>query len=376
MSAVATTERKNTQVSLRSTLESPNFKMAIGKVLPKHLTPERMTRIAISALTRTPNLALCDEPTFLRCMMDLSQWGLEPDGRRAHLVPRKKYGGGYECTLVIDYKGYVELVYRTGLVSLIHCETVCENDVFEYDKGELKHHKIDYKKPRGEAYAAYALVRFKDGSEKCEVMSLEEINEVRDDTPAWQSFKDGKIKSTPWQSDWKEMAKKTVFRRAQKWLPMSAEIRDAIENDAELMDAEHMVQALQTKNANAAGDDLTDQMIQGASSGQDESAESSGGEIAADPTPAELKEMDDSKACTRIFLEFVEAIDRLEQMREVQESAGRVRNLIATSEWSSERKGSAIEQINQAVKIRCERIRESRGERSNEPQEQRTLPQT
>jgi phage RecT family recombinase len=102
---------------------------------------------------------------------------------------------------------------------------VCYADEFEYDKGKLKKHKIDFKGIRGEMYAAYALCRFKDGSEKCEVMTKEEIEKIRSKAKAG--------KGEAWTNHYNEMAKKTVFHRLCKWLPLSPEIRDAVESEYE-----------------------------------------------------------------------------------------------------------------------------------------------
>lgn len=212
------------ELTIRDNLESADFHAAVAKALPRHLKPDRFIRIAITAVTKTPDLAKCDQKSFFSCLLTLSQLGLEPDGRRAHLIPfRNTKRNCVECTLILDYKGLVELVMRSGLVSYVRADVVCENDVFEYDKGELKKHIIDFKKPRGAPYAAYALCKFKDGTEQCEVMTRDEIESVRKRSKAGQHG--------PWVTDWSEMAKKTSFRRLSKWLQLSPEYRDALDHD-------------------------------------------------------------------------------------------------------------------------------------------------
>ena len=222
----------------------------VSRALPKHLSADRFLRVAANALTRTPELLNCDEASFYKCLLELSQWGLEPDGRRAHLIPfRNNRRGVTECQLILDYKGLVELALRSGLISKIHADVVCENDEFEYDRGEVVRHRIDFRKPRGEMYAAYCIIRFRDGAEKSEVMTKEEIDAVRARSMAGRNG--------PWVTDYNEMAKKTVFRRASKWLPLSAEIRDAIEADDEQFDlAKPVVHAAPGKSLDA----LTEQL--------------------------------------------------------------------------------------------------------------------
>lgn len=209
---------------MKSLLEGPAFRAEIAKVLPKHLTPERMIRVAITATMKTPKLLQCTADSLTRCMLDCSALGIEPDGRRAHLIPfedRKK--GVTVCTLIIDYKGLAELAMRSGLVSNIHADVVRENDVFEYDLGEIKAHKIDFRNERGAAYAFYAICRFKDGSVKADVMSVDEVEAIR--------MRSKSPNEGPWATDPVEMGKKTVFRRLSKWLPLSPEFRDAVEKD-------------------------------------------------------------------------------------------------------------------------------------------------
>lgn len=217
MSNTAITEQ---QGSLKQILNSDAGRAQFAAALPKHMAPERFCRVAITALTRTPKLGECTRESFFKCLLDLSAMGLEPDGRRAHLIPY-----GKECTLVVDYKGIAELVMRSGLVGSIHADKVCENDGFDVDRGKVIRHKVDYRKPRGEAYAYYVLVSFKDGSEKSEVMTRDEVEAIRKRSKAGNSG--------PWQTDYDEMAKKTVFKRASKWLSLSPEIRQAVEHGDE-----------------------------------------------------------------------------------------------------------------------------------------------
>lgn len=200
---------------LKSILSSDTMREQFAKALPKHLDADRYVRIALTALTRTPKLKECTQESFFKCLLDLSAMGLEPDGRRAHLIPY-----GKDCTLVVDYKGLVELIRNSGDVVKIHADVICEFDTFEHSMGEILRHTYDLKKERGEPYAAYAQVTLRDGSVQAEIMSKEEIEKIRKKSRAGNAG--------PWVDHWNEMAKKTVFRRLTKWLKLSPEIQSHI----------------------------------------------------------------------------------------------------------------------------------------------------
>ena len=152
--------------------------------------------------------------------MSCAQLGLVPDGRRAHLIPFKD-----SCTLVIGYQGLLELVLRSGEISNVTVQAVCENDEFIWSTGDVTH-SIDFRKPRGEAYAYYALATRKDGTRQAEVMTRSEVDRIR-------SMSQGRD-SAAWSKHYDEMAKKTVFRRLAKWLPISSErFNQALDVDVE-----------------------------------------------------------------------------------------------------------------------------------------------
>lgn len=201
------------------------YKPQFAAALPKCITPDRFVRVALTCFNITPRLRSCTPESLITALIRCAQFGLEPDGRRAHLIP---YGD--EATLLIDYKGLAELAMRSNMVSNIHADIVCENDEFEYDRGRLVKHRIDFKKDRGLPYAAYSFVQMKDGTESCAVMSKSEIEEIRDNfSMGWRKDK----AKSPWGTRPYEMWKKTVFRSHSKWLPLSSEFRDAVDEDAD-----------------------------------------------------------------------------------------------------------------------------------------------
>ena len=211
---------------LREVLQSEDFRRRVTEVLPRTMSPERFTRIAYQATFRVPELLNCTQDSFLNCLMQLGTMGLEPDGRRAHLVPFRNKDGSVECTLIVDYKGIKELVRRNGDVSSMHGDVVGENDSFEVrygTRGVLDH--VPNLRGRGKIYCAYSWVKLPNGDEEYDVMSLDEIEVIRNrsKTPS----------KGPWVTDWNEMAKKTVFRRHAKGLPLSPETREALERESD-----------------------------------------------------------------------------------------------------------------------------------------------
>ena len=211
-----------TKNDLRSFIGGETFKAQVALSLPTHLTPDRFARVALTAFTRTPKLLDCTRESLLRCLMDCSSLGLEPDGRNAHLIPY-----GKDCTLVIDYKGLLALAKRSGDVRSWTAELVCENDEFAWQDGVVTH-GINWRAARGPMQAVYSRVTLKDGSMEYEVMTKDECEAIRKRSRSGSSG--------PWVSDFSEMCRKTVMRRHSKKLTLSPEFRDALEKDDDKFD--------------------------------------------------------------------------------------------------------------------------------------------
>lgn len=202
----------------------------IKKALPATITPERFTRIVLSALSVTPQLAECTPQSFLAAMMTAAQLGMEvntPLGQ-CYLIPRmNRKKGVQEVQFQLGYKGLIDLAYRGGEVQTIQAHAVYEHDEFEYEYGlEPKLVHKPAKEDRGAPVAYYAIFRTKSGGYSFEVMSVDDIKRRRD------QFSDAANKGfSPWQTNFDEMAKKTVLKAALKYAPMSTETARSMSAD-------------------------------------------------------------------------------------------------------------------------------------------------
>lgn len=148
----------------------------IAKALPSVITPERFTRITLSALSRNPQLQQTTPASFMGAMMTAAQLGVEPNTPlgQAYLIPFRNKGT-LECQFQLGFKGLIDLAYRSGEIANIQAHEVCENDEFDYSYGldaVLKH--VPALQNRGKVIGYYAFFKTKDGASSFEFMSREE----------------------------------------------------------------------------------------------------------------------------------------------------------------------------------------------------------
>ncbi len=210
----------------------------IARALPRHMTPDRMARIVLTALRTTRDLALCTRESFLACVMQASQLGLEPNTPLGHLylIPRRNKRlppHQRECTMVIGYQGFIELARRSGMVASIYAYAVRERDEFHYQLGLNPdvHHKPaeDSQREERPITHVYAVAAMRDSQERVFVVLTKPQIDARRKRSA--ASDDG-----PWVTDYEAMCLKTAVRVLWKWLPKSTEIAraEAIETAAEM----------------------------------------------------------------------------------------------------------------------------------------------
>jgi len=200
------------------------MKDQISAALPKHVSPDRMVRIAMTTLRQNKKLAQTSQESFLGALIVSSQLGLEPNTPlgQCYLIP---YGN--ECQFQMGYKGMIELAYRSKQYKRIFAEQVYPDDVFKTTYGlnpNLEHERVFPEK--GEPIAYYAVYETIDGGTHFVTWGRERIVEH-----AKKYSKSYNGRSSPWQTSFDAMAKKTVILDLLKYAPKSIELADAMAND-------------------------------------------------------------------------------------------------------------------------------------------------
>jgi|3_EtaG_2_1085321.scaffolds.fasta_scaffold02708_5 recombination protein RecT len=213
----------NKAATIRDLLDKSKdqLKMAI----PRHMSVDRLLRIAMTSIQTNYRLLECDPKSLLSCVMQAAQLGLEPDGvlGRAYLIPYK-VKGRITAQLQIGYRGFIDLAYRSGQVKGFFAHNVHENDEFDFSYGlapKLTH--VPAQGNRGDLIASYAVVRIKDADPDFEVMWRSDLEKIRQSSKA---SNDG-----PWKTHFEEMCRKTPIRRLAKRVPLSSEFMRAANID-------------------------------------------------------------------------------------------------------------------------------------------------
>ena len=222
--------RAKNQVTLAGLVDK--MKGEIARALPSHIDPERMARIATTALRTVKNLDKCDAPSFLGCILQCAQLGLEPNTllQEVYLIPRKNKAGGFECTAIIGYQGHMTLARRSGQVSAIYSFEVRQGDQFTYELGlapMLTHvPSEDADREDKPITHVYAVAKLASGETQFVALSRAQVLKRK-----------ARGASGPaWASDEAEMFKKTAIRSLTKYLPRSAQQAqaEAIERAADI----------------------------------------------------------------------------------------------------------------------------------------------
>jgi recombination protein RecT len=191
----------------------------IQRALPRHMSGDRIARLAVTALRQNRALAQCKPESFIGAILTAATLGLEPNtpAGEAYLIPY-----GKECTLVIGYQGLTKLYWQSPLAQHLDTQAVHEHDRFTWRLGldpVLEHEPATG--DRGKVTHYYAVARLTNGATPFVVLTADEVKRLRGGKVGTQGVAD--------PMHW--MERKTALRQLLKLLPKSAEVSRAIESD-------------------------------------------------------------------------------------------------------------------------------------------------
>jgi len=208
---------------------TPQIKLA----LPKHVTADRLARIAVTAIRQNPKLGQCTAISLLGGIMQSAQLGLEPNTPLGHafLIPYwDSKNRVFEANFQVGYQGIIDLCYRSNIYQVIYAMEVYQNDQFDYRYGldpYLQHKPAN--QPEGEPIYYYAVYKTSEGGSDFRVWSREKI--IAHAKLYSQTFaKD----FSPWKTNFDAMAKKTVLKDLLKYARRSVELQRAISIDGSI----------------------------------------------------------------------------------------------------------------------------------------------
>lgn len=249
------------------------YKDSFAQALPRHLTADRLIRVALTAMTVQPKLLDCTTHSLIAAVMTAGQLGLMPDSvlGECYFIPFKNTKKNVtECQIVIGYKGLCGLAMRSGMVKSVQARAVYmanentpegeKGDEFIFELGldeKLKHIPNGLKDPQYITHF-YAIVKFNNGGHVLDVMTREQVNKIRDESKNYQyAVKDGTQASTMWVKYFAEMGSKTVLRRLMKYVPLSPELQKAVSLD-EAADEGKQKLSVEILNDPATDDEMRD----------------------------------------------------------------------------------------------------------------------
>ena len=216
MTSVAT--QSSPVATFSKTLERMKPQMALA--LPKHMSADRMARLALTAFSSNKDLQQCSTDSILASLMTATQLGLEPGiNGQGYLIPYKG-----KCTFVPGWKGLVDLVSRAGRAT-VWTGAVYQGDQFDYQLGDepyCRHKPGD----GGEKFThVYAIGRVKDA--EMPVIEVWTRGKVEKHLNQYNKV-GGRHYALAGENNFEMYARKVALLQVLKYMPSSIELANAI----------------------------------------------------------------------------------------------------------------------------------------------------
>jgi recombination protein RecT len=221
--ALATGNTGETPVDKFSGFLERNLKPQLALVLPKHLTAERMSRLALTAFRTSADLQQCSMQSIAGSIMTAAQLGLEPGIQgQGYLIPYKG-----TCTFVPGWKGLVDLVARSGRAT-VWTGVVHPGDEFKYQLGDAPfcRHVPGDGDDDGEWTHVYAIGRVRNS--EMAVIEVWTRAKVQKHLKRYNKV-GGRHYALKDDNNLEMYARKVALLQVLKYMPMSIELSNAVE---------------------------------------------------------------------------------------------------------------------------------------------------
>lgn len=239
--------QRNEQQSASGAALISQYSTEFTSMLPSHVNGESWIRSAKAALKKSrivggrhelETAALNNPGAFFNALREAASLGLRPGTDEYYLTARKGKGGSLEILGIVGYQGEIELIYRAGAVSSVIVEVVRANDSYVYRRGieEIPVHEFPAfarEADRGELVGVYAYARMKDGAySKVVELNVDDIERIKKTSESAKADAKNNTNYSPWNTHPVSMWLKSAVHQLQKWVPTSAEYREALIRDA------------------------------------------------------------------------------------------------------------------------------------------------
>ncbi len=216
--------------TFRDLMMSPGVQEKLVASAAKGLDLDRLRELAISTVTRSPDLQKCTAASIVSGLIKAAQFGLELGGpaAEAYLVPfYNSTVGATEALMIPGYRGLIKLVLQSGEVESITAQVVYRGEECGIELGDnpsIRHiPSLTTERIDANIIAAYMVARMKNGRNVVELMTRKDIERIRASSKAKNAM--------AWTDWWGEMARKSVVRRGLKYLPMQTNAKMLIEEE-------------------------------------------------------------------------------------------------------------------------------------------------
>lgn len=201
------------------------FRKAFSDPAEADRTMAKEIDFAAQAMQNNPYLVKAAESnpmSLVNALKNVALTGstLNPVLKQGYLVPFKG-----SITFMPSYMGLIDTLINNGMVKKVEAYPVFEGEEFDIrlgTDGGISHKPNPWGvRTKDKLQGVYYVATLADGSKLYDTISKDEIEKIRLRAPSSKS-------SSPWDTDYIEMARKTAIRRAFKMVPKKGISEDKI----------------------------------------------------------------------------------------------------------------------------------------------------